>query len=475
MSNTKYIEIDSTYRNRNEWPLPGEFEVLISQSGRKGKENAMDPVSIQTPVFCWTSNRVDANTSGIQLTGVIDSIGGLNNIAASNDNNTFIITSAAGNLQQLNNYYNALILKNTTISEQRRIIGYQYLGTDTGGTNDRGLITVNTSFGSSFANGNSFSINDPTDISNTSYPLFFVPDGRVGTDSYKSYLLYNETRNEYRVITNYDLTTHLLSIDTTSPVTTWTITDNYCIRKQIPLSFFTIAGGTTINNVVLSVGASTENDFYNNQFIRIRATTYGNSLTSPEGEIRRITDYDGSTLTISVSPPFSLVPTIGNIVEILDFSYDNLNPFVYTGSQVSQQEMVCYEIELLNLILPNKTLSSGFGSRIAFYPYIYVELSNVSGASAGNKNLIYSNNPNATSMIFRVPIDDVPNPIITSFIKVDGDSMVQTIKFKPNDNLRFSVKLSNGQIYQTVDQEYYSPSPPNSEIQISALFAVRRL
>ena len=174
MSNTKYIEIDSTYRNRNEWPLPGEFEVLISQSGRKGKENAMDPVSIQTPVFCWTSNRVDANTSGIQLTGVIDSIGGLNNIAASNDNNTFIITSAAGNLQQLNNYYNALILKNTTISEQRRIIGYQYLGTDTGGTNDRGLITVNTSFGSSFANGNSFSINDPTDISNTSYPLFFV-------------------------------------------------------------------------------------------------------------------------------------------------------------------------------------------------------------------------------------------------------------------------------------------------------------
>ena len=78
--------------------------------------------------------------------------------------------------------------------------------------------------------------------------------------------------------------------------------------------------------------------------------------------------------------------------EILQFTRDNAVPFCYSGSLVSQQEMVCYEIELINLVLPNKTLTSG--GRTAFYPYVYVELQNVSGASAGTKCVIYSNNPN---------------------------------------------------------------------------------
>ena len=39
MANARYIEIDSTFRNRKEWPNPAEFEILISQSGRKdGKD-----------------------------------------------------------------------------------------------------------------------------------------------------------------------------------------------------------------------------------------------------------------------------------------------------------------------------------------------------------------------------------------------------------------------------------------------------
>ena len=79
--------------------------------------------------------------------------------------------------------------------------------------------------------------------------------------------------------------------------------------------------------------------------------------------------------------------------EILLFSYDNHNPFVYTGSITSQQEVVCYQIELVDLILPNRVLNCGNGSRVAFYPYIYVEITNISGSSSGMKNCIYSNNP----------------------------------------------------------------------------------
>ena len=43
----------------------------------------------------------------------------------------------------------------------------------------------------------------------------------------------------------------------------------------------------------------------------------------------------------------------------------------------------------------------------------------------------------------------------------------------PNDNLLFSVRLSNGEIYNTIVPEFYSPSIPNPQVQISAIFAIR--
>ena len=78
-------------------------------------------------------------------------------------------------------------------------------------------------------------------------------------------------------------------------------------------------------------------------------------------------------------------------------------------------------------------------------------------------------------MLFRAAIDDVPNPVNSTFIKIDGDGAVQTIKFKPNDNLRFSVHMSNGEIYKTVLDEHFSPHMPNPFAQISAYFSLKRV
>ena len=44
MSNTRYIEINSTYRDRSIWPLAAEFEIPISQTGTKSIKTAVDPV-----------------------------------------------------------------------------------------------------------------------------------------------------------------------------------------------------------------------------------------------------------------------------------------------------------------------------------------------------------------------------------------------------------------------------------------------
>ena len=160
---------------------------------------------------------------------------------------------------------------------------------------------------------------------------------------------------------------------------------------------------------------------------------------------------------------------------LLPFSYDNFNPFVYTGSLVSQQDMVCYEIELLNLVLPNDILVVAGGGNIAYYPYVYVELSNVSASGANLKHIIYSNNPNSTRVLFRAAIDDVPNPLNSSFIKIDGDGAVQTVKFKPNDNLRFRVSMRNGETFETILEEWFSPLMPNPLAQISAYFSIKRV
>jgi hypothetical protein len=164
-----------------------------------------------------------------------------------------------------------------------------------------------------------------------------------------------------------------------------------------------------------------------------------------------------------------------NWLQIITFNRNNEQPLNYTGSTASQNQMVCYEIELISLILPNLPLDNKIGGLIAFYPYLYVELSNQTSPSSGSKGIIYSNNPHANKALFRVAIDDTPTPLISKFIKVDGDGAVQTVKFKPNDNLYFRVFLSNGDLFETDTKDNPSPAEPNSFVQISAQFSIKRL
>ena len=512
MSNTRYLEFDSTYRNRNEWPLASEFQIPISQSGRKNISNALDPVSLATPIMAWTCNYLDKSDptmNTITLSGTL-----LFNssplVSYTSDNQTFVIKTDPNSLQQLENYYVGLVITTAgTVVSRRRIIGYKYLSNN--GSNDFGLVTIASSFPEGVLNNDAFTINDPTDLTDTTNPYFFVPSGRIQKNGYTGYLLYNETLRQYRPILEYDFTTHLISLNTSGsttsttrsgPVTSWLPINNYSIRKQTP--YLPVVGSSALtsssftNNSLIIAGGllpPTSSNFYKNYAIRIipdpssekydyinNSATIANPTPPPDyfptNQSRTIisSSYDSGTTdtTLNFYPSIDTTAT-AIFLEILNFSYDNFNPFTYTGSLVSQQDMVCYEVELLNLILPNEVLAVGEGGRIAFYPYVYVQLSNVSSACGGLSNIIYSNNPNAIRAIFRVPIDDVINPIISTYVKVDGDGMVQTIKFKPNDNLYFSVFLANGELYKTILPEYYSPAQPNPSSQISVCFSIRRL
>lgn len=476
MSNTRYLEIDSTYRDRTLWPKAGEFEIPISQSGRKDRYSAIDPVSLGVPINAWTSNRFRNDVTNASISGTFTTATTLAN--ASSD--TVVIAQfTAGQVQTQEDYYINAILETTSspptsLIEIVRITRYRYLYQNSGF--DYVEITVATPLTDSLiTTGRTLTISDPTVVvPGNPQSQFFVPNGLVGSNCYYGYYLYNEIRDQYRKIINYDSVTHLLEVDETTAITGWQEADNYSIRKELPTMITATGTTNTLTTVVLNNGIN-EDNAYSGQFIRVRPLIYYSGMTAPEGETRRIVNYDGATKTANVSPPFTAVIPNTFQLEVLDFSYDNLNPFVYNGSLVSQQEMVCYEIELLNVVLPNEILKASNGSRVAFYPFVYIELCNVSSAGAGKKNLIYSNNPYSTNAMFRATVDDTNNPLSTAFIKIDSDGMTQTVKFKPNDNLYFSVRLPDGTIYETIEEDRYSPMAPNPRSQISAAFSLKRL
>ena len=539
MSNNRYLEIDSTYRNRNEWPLVGEFTVPISQSGRKNQQDALDPVCLSAPIISWSSNNLNKK-GDVSLTGKLP-YATVTPAGYVTDPSTVVINSDKGTMQQSTNYYVGLVLQITTDVAvpppaiiYRRITGFKYVSTYN--NKDFGIITLDSAFSDSVVlPGASYIIDDFTDFNDKSNPNIFVPSGNFQVDAYANTILYNETRLQYRPISFYDgpITHGLILTTQTSPVATdvagpipvgWKTTDNFSIRKEAPFlprfgSAYPNVTAATTNTITISipglgipitgVNALNQNintDFFRNYGVRILPngnpsaafpppvgtpiTIYNYNLTPPLNECRVIGaslyNFITGVLTITTVQPFTVDPTpfitpvlpqivpIG-VIEILSFSYDNFNPFVYTGSLVSQQEMVCYEIELLNVVLPNQVLLCGRGGRIAFYPYVYIQLSNLSAAGAGLRNVIYSNNPNSSTVTFRAPIDDIQNPQTSTFIKIDGNGMVQTIKFKPNDNLFFRVTLSTGEIYNTINQETVNPFRPNELAQISALFSIRRL
>ena len=340
---------------------------------------------------------------------------------------------------------------------------------------------------------------------NNYYVVYETPIYSLGTTSIVSSKIVS-----YNFLTNTATLGSSLS-NWATPTSAITM-NRYSIRKTLPNQVFTteVSTGSSLpqvpnmpiiylNNCIFLPSSANKNDnYYTGQYIYVYPNQTANNQITPlsniEGSCYYINSYvsnNGATNACFVSlvtPPNVTSPTQyypsyssnitnfplpGTVINIVNFANDNYNPLIYNGSVVSQNETVAYEISLVNLTLPNITLVTG--SRAAFYPYLYVELSNVTASSSSSKNVIYSNNPNSGKALFLVPITDITDPLRSPFIKLDAGSMVQTVKFKPNDCLRFSVFLPNGELYLTVMSDYYTPSGPNPLVQIDALFGIKRL
>lgn len=358
----------------------------------------------------------------------------------------------------INGFYNGMVIEDSNLGETRVITGYDAATKE---------LTLSSPFSGGWQVTDTFSISASSDT----YKIHLQPtsiDGFNTPSSIEQYytgdIIEDVTLGEFRTITSYDSVSRMITID--SPFSSnWNVTDTYAIRKSRPefKSSFGVNPNPAPYNVVQLSGSYT--------------TDYtGYYLFPTEGEqIYLITGYDGAPALnrVKITPTPSGSFTDNSPYEILRFSRDNVVNLNYNGSMVSQNQLVNYEIELISLILPNTPLKTG--SLSAFYPYVFVQLNNISETNTVGKNLIYSNNPNAGNATFIAPIPDVSDPTVTRFLQYSAIGMIQTIKFKPNDDLFFSVTLPSGELFSPVEPDNMSPLPPKPELEITAVFSIKRL
>lgn len=254
-------------------------------------------------------------------------------------------------------------------------------------------------------------------------------------------------------------------------------TKYFVARETSPMVWTTQVVANQLGDFSLALAVN-EQDIpifvYNPTFAR-GEVKYGiqfNTIPDQLNNIRLIKTQTGSTLGVASPFSYNLVNMLFNSQvswEILSFAYDNYNPLAYNGSVVSQQQEVCYDIELKSITLPNKILQTGNGNRIAFYPYIYVIF------SAYDKFYqLQSNNPSAVYALFSIGIYNVSSPDSASFVVLDGRGMTQRIKFKPNSFFQFKVLLPNGDVFR-VSPDTVPPILPDPSVQISAVFSFKRI
>lgn len=475
----EYFEINSTYRDRNQFPLPSDFDVEISQTGSRDKYQALDPVSEMAPRRVWIPFPTINGTLAIPASPPYAPF--------ASSGLTYILSIPTGVANRTPNYYRGIVVLVTNsggIIEKTRILVMRYI--ETVGGFDLFHTEVDSPLSSSAIPGSAFTMNDPTELAAPGPPSLnrfyvWIPLGVPSNNYYIEYYLYNQTRNEWLPILEYFASTRCAIVGF-PPVpdmyersyrytNSWTRNDILTIRLKPVYEVSNIVALSANQKIItLSATASSVIGYYVGSFLRIQTLPLG--LTK---ESHRIVSYDPLTKEVTLDVPFSVPIAVGDTYEILLFDRDNVFPFVYSGSLVSLREAVCYDVQLLNLVLPNTVLNVASGSRAVYYPFVYVQLIQINNSERQGPNSITSNNPNSRRMLFRALVNDTTNDINSPFIRIDGGGMVQRIKLLPTDSFHFSVHLPNGEIFNVEVPEDYQPEIPNNLIQISALFSFKRV
>lgn len=468
--NNRFIELYSKHRDRMQFPYPSYFEVPFY----KTVSSVIDPVLSGAIYYTWTPVYSEPFTFLPLKSGT------------SNSSPKLYVSNSTPQ-PTIPQYYNGftIVVSDGMDTQTRLITSYDPVEVS---------VTMTTAFdftGHNVQQGDLYTLFEMNTPSLIHLPIIDQNDNGVSeiAEYYYGYYVMDETLSYGstivgRPIIDYDNELRYCHLAEPFPVS-WNVTDSYTLRKSLPFEKWILSSPTTRDDkgrivFTLPPDSSKSPTLYVNKYI-YRTTfsaaplTYDNYQFKPIYGTYKIVEYDPITHQVFCNddpknndPP----PTIGDTINIVDYEYDNAAALAYTGSMISQNETVCYEVSIISLILPNVTLSTG--SRIAFYPYVYVLFENAIIASGASHDLIYSNNPQSGNALFIVHVTDVVQPVIGRFVKLIG-RMRQTVKFKPNTSLRFSVYLPDGTLFLPVKSDHFMPYEPDPALQIDAVFSIRRL
>ena len=457
----KYLEVDSTHRNRKEFPNPAQFNLLSQQKSSVNAITAVDPVCLSNPIITYTTDRIDEL---IWFT--------IPEAKSNSSTDAVFWFPQSVNPNRTSNYYRGceIILQISGVDVGRIVVDtWDYLSTKVNNTTLVVLDLFRVSYSPpidslQFPLIDKISLSAPTQFS---LGLAFIPLGSLTSQVYKDWFMWNEVRKDWKSVISYDGANAIASIDAEDASDTkWTDAHNVGLRQTLPLVYDKIVLSGTIPRIIKTDIISNESGIYRGDFLRLSDRRFPNI----QNETRLILDYDKDG-TVTIESPFSETPLPDTNIEILKFSYDNYEPYIYTGTEI--QTEACYEVQLIHLILPNLGLVTG--GVVQSYPYFYVEFQNYSTVGGGTWNTIYSNNSVSSNKLFRVPVTDISPPSLNSFVTLDKCYMSQIIKLSPNSSFKFGVYLPDGTPFQTTLLDTVSPSAPNPNVQVSALFSLRRV
>lgn len=285
---------------------------------------------------------------------------------------------------------------------------------------------------------------------------------------------------QFATITAYNATTKVATVTgfSTTPATAGA--QFYNIRKVAPIYQGTAQGGSNTNTIIFPATASSVTDFYKGSYIGFTTNATFVPTATLRGTQRLITAYDGSTRTATTLPFPAATAT--NQFDLDQFTSDSYFPMIYSGTLVSSSQPVCYEMQLVNIILPNQLVGSitsnspeNIGGRLNNYPFVYVEVYSESFRSSDQ--ILYSNNPKTSLVTFKCPViyNFAPSSAADMPFFVLFDLSPKVLKFKPNDNLHFTVKLPNGEVLKYINNDNAPPQFANPELQINWLISMKRL
>jgi hypothetical protein len=273
---------------------------------------------------------------------------------------------------------------------------------------------------------------------------------------------YLQIGNQFSIITSYDGATQVATVSVPfsaipAPGTT------YYIRGGIPMLSSNLVAGSTQILLNLGPAASTTSELYRGSFIYF---TSGPNI----GTTTLIVDYNSTTQQATLGSSLLQVPGATDSYDILQYSSDSYAPLVYSGT-IGFGQPVCYSVELVHVTVPNQTLASGYGGTLNNYPYLLMKFYNEGNMHADK--VIYSNNPNEASCLFKIPLG--LNLTHETFFTLKDARMIQVVKHKLDQPLRFTLTLPDGEPIVFATPDNAPPEPTNPFVQISATFAFRRI